>query len=97
MGFNCFARFCLPWRSNLTFGLASLALTTFYFVRYMQYALRASERGILDEGVFGFNDVVRTGLFMAVTHFYAMVGGSHVRSISHWSPYDRVGVVNADP
>jgi hypothetical protein len=20
-----------------------------------------------------------------------------VRSISHWSPYDRVGVVNADP
>jgi amino acid permease len=23
--------------------------------------------------------------------------GSQVRSISHWSPYDRVGVVNADP
>jgi hypothetical protein len=24
-------------------------------------------------------------------------GGVGVRSISHWSPYDRVGVVNADP
>jgi len=23
--------------------------------------------------------------------------GTEARSISHWSPYDRVGVVNADP
>ena len=27
----------------------------------------------------------------------AAPGGSEVRSILHWSPYDRVGVVNADP
>ena len=24
-------------------------------------------------------------------------GGFQARSVSHWSPYDRVGVVNADP
>ena len=24
-------------------------------------------------------------------------GGTEARPISHWSPYDRVGVVNADP
>jgi hypothetical protein len=31
----------------------------------------------------------------AVTVFVR--GGNKVRSISHWSPYDPVAVVNADP
>ena len=28
---------------------------------------------------------------------FSYIARRQVRSISHWSPYDRVGVVNADP
>ena len=36
------------------------------------------------------------GPFASTTAYVAHCA-SEARSISHWSPYDRVGVVNADP
>jgi hypothetical protein len=42
-------------------------------------------------------DLCRTGAlrFSFTTHEWP--AGTKARSILHWSPYDRVGVMNADP
>jgi hypothetical protein len=42
--------------------------------------------------------VVDAALLARCAEYFAANGrASEVRSLSHWSPYDRVGVVNADP
>jgi hypothetical protein len=42
--------------------------------------------------------VVDAALLARCAEYFAANGrASEVRSLSYWSPYDRVGVVNADP
>ena len=41
--------------------------------------------------------IVRRPIVVYIPAAKVKSAGTQVRSISHWSPYDRVGVVNADP
>jgi hypothetical protein len=51
----------------------------------------------LGPGVNAAHDALADATVAASSTAATTVTTEEVRSISHWSPYDRVGVVNADP
>jgi hypothetical protein len=49
------------------------------------------------EALAGLAEGALIGILVAPTAGALIAAAAEVRSVSHWSPYDRVGVVNADP